>query len=55
MKLRHRFAQAPPTAWRRHVLVSPGVTVEAFATLADRDDRGRYPSDHLPVVMRASV
>jgi endonuclease/exonuclease/phosphatase family metal-dependent hydrolase len=38
-----------------HVLVSPAVTVEAFATLADRDDRGRYPSDHLPVVMRASV
>ena len=35
-----------------HVLVSPGVEVEAFATLADRDDRGRYPSDHLPVLAR---
>ncbi|SNR36272.1 endonuclease/exonuclease/phosphatase family protein [Halorubrum vacuolatum] len=35
-----------------HVLVSPGVEVDAFATLADRDDRGRYPSDHLPVLAR---
>ncbi len=35
-----------------HVLVSPDVGVEAFATLADRDDRGRYPSDHLPVLAR---
>ncbi|QWC19164.1 endonuclease/exonuclease/phosphatase family protein [Halorubrum sp. 2020YC2] len=38
-----------------HALVSPGVSVEAFATLADRDDRGRYPSDHLPVLARLSV
>ncbi|GAA0517720.1 Metal-dependent hydrolase, endonuclease/exonuclease/phosphatase family [Halorubrum aquaticum] len=35
-----------------HVLVSPDVDAEAFATLADRDDRGRYPSDHLPVFAR---
>jgi endonuclease/exonuclease/phosphatase family metal-dependent hydrolase len=35
-----------------HVLVSSGIEVEAFATLADRDDRGRYPSDHLPVLAR---
>ena len=35
-----------------HVLVAPGVGVEAFGTLADRDDRGRYPSDHLPVLAR---
>ncbi|WP_418281193.1 endonuclease/exonuclease/phosphatase family protein [Halorubrum sp. DTA98] len=35
-----------------HVLVSPDVDVEAFAPLADRDDRGRYPSDHLPVLAR---
>ena len=35
-----------------HVLVSPGVGAEAFATLADRDDRGRFPSDHLPVFAR---
>ncbi|ESS03123.1 MAG: metal-dependent hydrolase [uncultured archaeon A07HR67] len=35
-----------------HVLVAPGVDVEAFGTLADRDDRGRYPSDHLPVLAR---
>ena len=35
-----------------HVFVSPGMGVEAFATLADRDDRGRYPSDHLPVLAR---
>ncbi|MFC5278415.1 endonuclease/exonuclease/phosphatase family protein [Halorubrum rubrum] len=35
-----------------HVLVSPGIETEAFATLADRDDRGRYPSDHLPVFAR---
>lgn len=35
-----------------HVLVSPAVEVEAFATLSDRDDRGRYPSDHLPVSAR---
>ncbi|SFR32148.1 MULTISPECIES: endonuclease/exonuclease/phosphatase family protein [Halorubrum] len=38
-----------------HALVSPGVSVEAFATLADRDDRGRYPSDHLPILARLSV
>ncbi|ELZ51746.1 endonuclease/exonuclease/phosphatase [Halorubrum coriense DSM 10284] len=38
-----------------HALVSPGVSVEAFATLTDRDDRGRYPSDHLPVLARLSM
>lgn len=35
-----------------HVLVSGDVDVRAFATLADRDERGRYPSDHLPVAAR---
>jgi endonuclease/exonuclease/phosphatase family metal-dependent hydrolase len=35
-----------------HALISPGVDVDAFATLADRDDRGRYPSDHLPILAR---
>jgi|APHM01.1.fsa_nt_gi Metal-dependent hydrolase len=34
-----------------YILVD-GFDVEAFATLADRDDRGRYPSDHLPVLAR---
>ncbi len=38
-----------------HVLVSPDVDVDAFATLADRDDRGRYPSDHLPVLARLRI
>jgi len=38
-----------------HALVSPAVEVEAFATLTDRDDRGRYPSDHLPILTRASL
>ena len=38
-----------------HALVSPGVSVDAFATLADRDDRGRYPSDHLPILARLTV
>jgi len=38
-----------------HVLVSPEVDVDAFATLADRDDRGRYPSDHLPVLARVRI
>jgi endonuclease/exonuclease/phosphatase family metal-dependent hydrolase len=38
-----------------HALVSSEVGVKAFATLADRDDRGRYPSDHLPILMRASL
>lgn len=38
-----------------HALVSPEVSVEAFATLTDRDDRGRYPSDHLPILSRLSV
>jgi endonuclease/exonuclease/phosphatase family metal-dependent hydrolase len=38
-----------------HALVSQAVDVEAFATLTDRDDRGRYPSDHLPVLTRASL
>jgi endonuclease/exonuclease/phosphatase family metal-dependent hydrolase len=38
-----------------HALVSPELSVEAFATLADRDDRGRYPSDHLPILARLSV
>ncbi|ELZ37590.1 endonuclease/exonuclease/phosphatase family protein [Halorubrum tebenquichense] len=38
-----------------HALVSPELSVEAFATLADRDDRGRYPSDHLPILARLSL
>ncbi|ELZ41508.1 endonuclease/exonuclease/phosphatase [Halorubrum californiense DSM 19288] len=38
-----------------HALVSPAVSVDAFATLTDRDDRGRYPSDHLPILTRLSV
>lgn len=38
-----------------HALVSPEVSVEAFATLTDRDDRGRYPSDHLPILARLSL
>ncbi|MGM0448054.1 MAG: endonuclease/exonuclease/phosphatase family protein [Methanobacteriota archaeon] len=38
-----------------HALVSPDVTAEAFATLTDRDDRGRYPSDHLPILARLSI
>jgi endonuclease/exonuclease/phosphatase family metal-dependent hydrolase len=38
-----------------HALVSPEVDVGAFATLADRDDRGRYPSDHLPILARLDV
>lgn len=38
-----------------HAFVSPGIDVEAFATLADRDDRGRYPSDHLPILSRLEV
>ncbi|GAB3420389.1 endonuclease/exonuclease/phosphatase family protein [Haloparvum alkalitolerans] len=38
-----------------HVLVGPEVTVEAFATLADLDDRGRHPSDHLPVLARLRI
>ncbi|WP_049984082.1 endonuclease/exonuclease/phosphatase family protein [Halorubrum sp. BV1] len=38
-----------------HVLVSPTVDVEAFATLTDRDDRGRYPSDHLPVLAKVTL
>jgi len=38
-----------------HALVSPDVGVEAFATLADRDDRGRYPSDHLPILARLNL
>ncbi|ELZ57699.1 MULTISPECIES: endonuclease/exonuclease/phosphatase family protein [Halorubrum] len=38
-----------------HALVSPELSVEAFATLTDRDDRGRYPSDHLPILARLSL
>lgn len=38
-----------------HALVSPALDVAAFATLADRDDRGRYPSDHLPILTRLSL
>ncbi|ELZ45218.1 endonuclease/exonuclease/phosphatase [Halorubrum distributum JCM 9100] len=38
-----------------HAIVSPAVSVDAFATLTDRDDRGRYPSDHLPILARLSV
>ncbi|OYR40299.1 endonuclease/exonuclease/phosphatase [Halorubrum sp. Ib24] len=38
-----------------HALVSPAFDVAAFATLADRDDRGRYPSDHLPILTRLSL
>jgi endonuclease/exonuclease/phosphatase family metal-dependent hydrolase len=38
-----------------HALVSQTVDVEAFATLTDRDDRGRYPSDHLPILTWASL
>ncbi|WP_460561788.1 endonuclease/exonuclease/phosphatase family protein [Halorubrum pallidum] len=38
-----------------HVLVSPAIEVAAFATLTDRDDRGRYPSDHLPVLAKLTL
>jgi len=38
-----------------HALVSPELDVAAFATLTDRDDRGRYPSDHLPILTRLSL
>jgi endonuclease/exonuclease/phosphatase family metal-dependent hydrolase len=38
-----------------HALVSPAFDVAAFATLADRDDRGRYPSDHLPILAGLSL
>ena len=38
-----------------HALVSSAFDVAAFATLADRDDRGRYPSDHLPILARLSL
>jgi endonuclease/exonuclease/phosphatase family metal-dependent hydrolase len=38
-----------------HALVSSEFDVEAFATLTDRDDRGRYPSDHLPILTRLSL
>ena len=38
-----------------HALVSPELSAEAFATLTDRDDRGRYPSDHLPILVRLMV
>ena len=38
-----------------HALVSTAVSVNAFATLTDRDDRGRYPSDHLPVLARLEL
>lgn len=38
-----------------HVLVGPDVEVAAFATLADLDDRGRHPSDHLPVLARLRI
>jgi endonuclease/exonuclease/phosphatase family metal-dependent hydrolase len=38
-----------------HALVSPAFDVAAFATLTDRDDRGRYPSDHLPILTRLSL
>ena len=38
-----------------HALVSRAVDVDAFATLTDRDDRGRYPSDHLPVLARLEL
>ncbi|MFA9516849.1 endonuclease/exonuclease/phosphatase family protein [Halopenitus sp. H-Gu1] len=35
-----------------HVLVSTEIDAEAAATIADLDDRGRFPSDHLPVLVR---
>lgn len=38
-----------------HVFVTPDVDVEAFATLADLDERGRHPSDHLPVLARLRI
>jgi len=38
-----------------HALVTPEFAVAAFATLADRDDRGRYPSDHLPILSRLEL
>ncbi|MYL16670.1 endonuclease/exonuclease/phosphatase family protein [Halorubrum distributum] len=38
-----------------HAIVSPAVSVDAFATLTDRDNRGRYPSDHLPILARLSM
>ncbi|GAB7009836.1 endonuclease/exonuclease/phosphatase family protein [Halorubrum trueperi] len=38
-----------------HAFVSTDVDVEAFATLADRDERGRYPSDHLPIISQLAL
>jgi len=38
-----------------HALVTAAVDVSAFATLADRDDRGRYPSDHLPILAQVEI
>ena len=38
-----------------HAFVSPAFEVDAFATLTDRDDRGRYPSDHLPILARLDL
>jgi len=49
------FAQLIDSRRIDHVLVSPAVDVEAFATLTDRDDRGRYPSDHLPVLAKVTL
>lgn len=40
---------------RDHVLVDRAMDVAWVATLPGRDDRGRYPSDHLPVVAALSV
>jgi len=48
----HRFFRLIDGRRIDHALVSPEVGAEAFATLTDRDDRGRYPSDHLPVLAR---
>lgn len=38
-----------------HTFVSSNIDVEAFATLTDRDDRGRYPSDHVPILSRLEL
>lgn len=42
-------------AQRDHVLVDRTTDVARVATLPGRDDSGRYPSDHLPVVAALSL
>ncbi len=48
------FDEPKPDRRIDHVFVAGGLGVDRLEVPTDRDDRGRYPSDHFPVVVELS-